>query len=141
VTVAAALLHDSVEDSELTVTEVAERFGPEVADVVAALTEDERIDDWVERKDALRRQVEAAGPRAVSIFAADKLSNVRELRRVYAVRGESAIDLHKAPSLDLRVAAWRDDLAMIQAAVPNLALAAELRIELQRLEHERARRS
>jgi hypothetical protein len=120
---------------------VAERFGPDVADVVAALTEDDRIDDWVERKHALRRQVEAAGPRAVSIFAADKLSNVRELRRVYAVRGESAIDLHKAPSLDLRVEAWRDDLAMIKAAVPNLALAAELRIELQRLERERERRS
>ena len=114
-------------------------MAPRSADVVAALTEDERIDDWVERKDALRAQVERAGPRAVSIYAADKLSNLRELRRVYAVRGESAIDLHKAPSLDLRVEAWRDDLAMIVRVSPDLALAGELRTELSRLELERAR--
>ena len=137
VTLAAALLHDGVEDSELTVAEVRERFGPEIADVVAALTEDERIDDWVERKNALRAQVEQAGPRAVAIFAADKLSNLRELRRVYAVRGESAIDLHKAPTLDLRIAAWADDLDMIARVVPDLAMAAELRDELRGLELER----
>jgi hypothetical protein len=78
--------------------------------------------------------------RATSIYAADKLSNLRELRRVYAVRGESAIDLHKAPSLDLRVAAWRDDLTMIARIVPDLGLAADLQAELHRLELERARR-
>jgi HD domain len=137
VTLAAALLHDGVEDSELTVAEVRERFGPEIAEVVAALTEDERIDDWVERKNALRAQVEQAGPRAAAIFAADKLSNLRELRRVYAVRGESAIDLHKAPTLDLRIAAWADDLDMIARVVPDLAMAAELRDELRGLELER----
>ncbi len=141
VTLAAALLHDGVEDSELTVAEVRERFGPEVANVVAALTEDERIDDWVERKNALRAQVGAAGARAVAIYTADKLSNLRELRRVYALRGEVAIDLHKAPTLDLRIAAWRNDLEMIERVVPDLALAADLRTELHRLEDARARRA
>jgi GTP pyrophosphokinase len=138
-TIAAGLLHDGVEDSELTVAEVDRRFGGAVAAIVAALTEDEDIDDWVERKDALRAQVERAGARAVSVYAADKLSNLRELRRVYAVHGESAIDLHKAPSLDLRVQAWRDDLAMIARAVPDLLLARDIEIELERLERERRR--
>lgn len=141
VTVAAALLHDGVEDSELTVDEVDERFGAEVAAVVAALTEDERIDDWVERKHALRAQVEAGGSRAASIYAADKLSNLREMRRIYAVRGESAINLHKAPSLDLRIQAWRDDLDMVVRVIPGFALAEELRSELSRLELERSRRA
>lgn len=139
VTVTAALLHDGVEDSELTVAEVSERFGPEVAEVVEALTEDERIDDWVERKDGLRAQVERSGTRAAAIYAADKLSNLRELRRVYAVRGEGAINLHKAPTLDLRIAAWRDDLEMIDRVVPELPFAADLRAELSRLELERRR--
>lgn len=107
---------------------------------MAALTEDERIDDWVERKDALRAQVERAGGRAVAIYAADKLSNLREMRRIYAVRGEGAIDLHKAPTLDLRLAAWRDDLAMVARSAPELALAGELQVELGRLEFERSRR-
>ncbi len=108
--------------------------------MVAALTEDERIDDWVERKDALRAQVERLGARAAAIYAADKLSNLRELRRVYAIRGETAINLHKAPTLDLRIAAWRDDLEMIGRVVPDLPLVEDLRTELQRLELERARR-
>jgi (p)ppGpp synthase/HD superfamily hydrolase len=140
-TVAAGLLHDGVEDSELTIDEVDRRFGDQVAAIVAALTEDENIDDWVVRKDALRAQVERAGKRAVSVFAADKLSNLRELRRVYAVRGESAIDLHKAPSLDLRVQAWRDDLAMIAVAIPDIPLAHDIELELERLERERQRRA
>jgi hypothetical protein len=141
VTVAAALLHDGVEDSELTVDEVSRDFGAEIAATVAALTEDEDIDDWVKRKDALRDQVERAGERAISIYAADKLSNLRELRRVYAVRGESAIDLHKAPSLDLRVRAWRDDLAMINRATPRHPFAKDIDVELERLERERRRRA
>jgi hypothetical protein len=130
-----------VEDSELTVDEVNREFGEEVATIVAALTEDETIDNWVKRKDALRAQVEQAGERAISVYAADKLSNLRELRRVYAVRGESAIDLHKAPSLDLRVQAWRDDLAMISHAAPSLGLARDIDVELERLERERRRRA
>ena len=140
-TVAAALLHDGVEDSELTVDEVSRRFGDEVGAIVAALTEDESIDDWKTRKDALRAQVEGAGSRAISVYAADKLSNLRELRRVYAIRGESAIDLHKAPTLDLRVEAWRDDLAMIAKAAPDLPLARDIDAELERLELERRRRA
>ena len=139
VTVTAALLHDSVEDSELTIDEVRERFGTEVAEVVAALTEDDRIDDWVDRKNALRRQVERSGARAAAIFAADKLSNLRELRRVYEIRGEGAIDLHKAPSLDLRIAAWADDLEMITRVIADLQLAEDLRLELRGLERERSR--
>jgi (p)ppGpp synthase/HD superfamily hydrolase len=141
VTIAAALLHDGVEDSDLTIDEVARRFGDEVAAIVAALTEDENIDNWVARKDALRAQVQQAGERAVSVYAADKLSNLRELRRVYAVRGESAIDLHKAPSLDLRVQAWRDDLAMINRATPRHPFAKDIDVELERLERERRRRA
>ena len=138
-TITAALLHDGVEDSELTVEEVRKRFGADVAEVVAALTEDERIDEWVDRKNALRAQVERSGSRAAAVYAADKLSNLREMRRVYALRGEAAIDLHKAPSLDLRVAAWCDDLEMIERVASDLPIAADLRSELSRLEQERSR--
>jgi (p)ppGpp synthase/HD superfamily hydrolase len=137
-TLAAALLHDGVEDSELTVGEVVERFGLEVGELVAALTEDERIDDWVERKRALRAQVERAGERAAVIYAADKLANLAEMRVMYAQRGEAAIDLHKAPSLDLRVAVWREDLAMVERVAPGLELARGLRHGLDAFDAERA---
>ena len=139
-TLAAALLHDGVEDSELTVGDVVERFGVEVGELVAALTEDERIDDWVERKEALRAQVAEAGRRAAAIYAADKLANLDEMRALYAERGEDAIDLHKAPSLDLRIRGWREDLAMVERVAPRLALVAGLRSALDAFEAERAAR-
>jgi (p)ppGpp synthase/HD superfamily hydrolase len=137
-TLAAALLHDGVEDSELTVGEVVERFGLEIGELVAALTEDDSIDDWVERKDALRAQVAEAGERAASIYAADKLANLAEMRALYAERGERVVDLHRAPTLDLRVRAWREDLATIDRVAPGLALADALREGLATFEAERA---
>ena len=127
---AAALLHDAVEDSELTVGAVVERFGVEVGELVAALTDDDAIEDWVERKDALRAQVAAAGARAAAIYAADKLANLRELRDLYAEQGEAAVDLYKAPTLDLRIEAWRRDVEMIARTAPGLALLPVLDAEL-----------
>jgi (p)ppGpp synthase/HD superfamily hydrolase len=118
------------------VGEVTERFGVEVGELVAALTEDDEIDDWVVRKDALRTQVSAAGARAAAIYAADKLANLREMRSIYAQHGESAIDLHKAPTLDLRVAAWRADLELVER-LADPVLASEMRAELDRLERRR----
>jgi (p)ppGpp synthase/HD superfamily hydrolase len=137
-TLAAALLHDGVEDSELTVGEVVERFGVAIGELVAALTEDDSIEPWLERKDALRAQVADAGARAAAIYAADKLANVAEMRVLYARLGEDAIDLHKAPSLDLRIRAWWQDLEMVDRVAPGLALADGLRAGLGAFEAERA---
>ena len=137
-TLAAALLHDAVEDSALTIGEVVARFGLRVGELVAALTEDERLDEWVERKDALRAEVAQAGPDAAAIYVADKLSNLREMRDLYAAHGEAAIDLHKAPTLDLRVGAWRADLEMVAGVTPRLALLGALEDELSAFEAERA---
>ena len=137
-TLTAALLHDGVEDSELTVGAVVERFGLEIGELVGALTEDESIEEWVERKDALRAQVAEAGEAAAAIYAADKLANIGEMRALYGERGEHAIDLHKAPTLDLRVRAWRLDLDMIEGVAPGLSLAAGMREGLDAIEAQRA---
>lgn len=136
----AALLHDAVEDSELSVGDVAERHGIAVGELVGALTEDPAIEDWVERKDALRRQVAEAGADAVAIYIADKLANVRDIRRLYAGLGEASIDLHKAPTLELRIAAWRADCALASRATPELELIGPFERELGEFERERGRR-
>jgi (p)ppGpp synthase/HD superfamily hydrolase len=137
-TLAAALLHDGVEDSELTVGEVVERFGVEIGELVGALTEDASIEAWVERKNALRAQVAEAGAAAAAIYAADKLANIGEMGAMYEAHGEQAIDLHKAPTLDLRVRAWRQDLEMIDRVAPGLSLAEGMRAGLDAFEAQRA---
>ncbi len=87
---AAALLHDVVEESETEVDEIRARFGEPVGDLVEALTDAEEIQPYERRKDVHRARVEEAGPDALAIYAADKLANIRALRRVYASEGEAS---------------------------------------------------
>jgi (p)ppGpp synthase/HD superfamily hydrolase len=134
----AGLLHDVVEDSKMTVGDVVERFGVGVGELVAALTDDRTIEDYEERKREHRNRVEEAGPEATSIYAADKLVNVRELRRLYGELGEDAAERLKAP-IGIRVALWHGDLEMLRRMVPELPTVAALAAELDRFEAERSR--
>ena len=79
-TLAAALLHDTIEDTGTTHAELVTAFGREVADVVAEVTDDKTLPK-VERK---RHQVEHArgiSPCARLVKLADKLDNLRDIRR------------------------------------------------------------
>lgn len=133
---AAALLHDVVEDSDVGPSEIASRFGSHVAEVVSALTEDEGIDDYEERKAEHRDRVEAAGTDAVAIYAADKLANLRDMRRLYAEIGERAAERFTAP-LDLRSRLWLEDAAMAERALPGSELAGSLRTEAEGFARDR----
>lgn len=110
--IAAALLHDVLEKTETSAGELTEAFDTRVVELVEALTEDESIEDYGKRKLAHRDQVEAAGDDAATIYAADKVANIRDLRRVYGHTGEAVGERYDVP-LDLRVELWRDDLAML----------------------------
>lgn len=79
--VAAALLHDILEDTDADPAQIAGEFGSRVAALVSALTEDESIRRYSERKEDLRMRVSAAGADATLIAVADKLSRVRQMRR------------------------------------------------------------
>jgi (p)ppGpp synthase/HD superfamily hydrolase len=76
--VAAAYLHDAVEDTAVTHEDLVERFGRDVADLVAEVTDDKSLPK-AERK---RLQVEHApglSRRAKILKLADKTSNLRAL--------------------------------------------------------------
>jgi (p)ppGpp synthase/HD superfamily hydrolase len=77
--VTAGILHDTIEDTPTSLAEIHERFGTEVAELVDALTADPAIEGFDERKAALRRQISEFGPDATSVYAADKVTKVREL--------------------------------------------------------------
>lgn len=136
-TVAAALLHDVVEDSEMSVEDIAAGFGQRVANLVAALTEDESIEPFERRKEAHRRHVDEVGGDALAIYAADKLSNIRVLRRALASEGESAGEEFEAP-LDVKERVWADDLEMLRRRPPDLAFVDDLAAELAKLRETRA---
>jgi guanosine-3',5'-bis(diphosphate) 3'-pyrophosphohydrolase len=139
--IAAALLHDVVEDTEMDPDEIAERFGERVAVLVQALSEDEGISDYEDRKRAHAEQVAEAGADAVAIYIADKLSNLRDMRRIYAEEGEAIASRFKAP-LGVRVALWREDLEMARESDVELPYLAEFERSLDEFDRERnARRA
>jgi (p)ppGpp synthase/HD superfamily hydrolase len=72
--VAAGVLHDVLEKTAVSVAELRTSFGSPVANLVSAVSEDERIAGYGRRKTALRQQAAAAGPEALTIFTADKVS-------------------------------------------------------------------
>ncbi len=134
---AAALLHDVVEESDMEVGEIRARFGDQVGALVGALTDAEEIQPYERRKDAHRAAVEKAGPDALAIYAADKLANIRALRRVYAGEGEAVGDQLKAP-LDVKIAVWEADLDMLAREAPDLPFLGELAAQLAGLRSDRA---
>lgn len=76
-TLIAALLHDVVEDTLLTVDDVRAGFGDRVALMVDALTEDGSIKRYALRKRTLRARIAAAEPAAMDIAVADKVASLR----------------------------------------------------------------
>ena len=138
---AAALLHDVVEDSELGIEDIRRASGDRVAEIVDALTDDESLDSYEERKREHRGRVEAAGPDALAIYVADKLTNVEMLRDAYRSQGEGVAEELTVP-LDVKVAVWEADLAMVAENAadgePTKALADRLAEELSSLAADRA---
>lgn len=77
VALAAALLHDTIEDTTTDYDDLAGRFGAEVADCVAALSKDMRLPEAV-REAAYLRQVLAGGWRVAVCKLADGYDNLSD---------------------------------------------------------------
>lgn len=127
--VAAAMLHDVVEDSWTTSNELRGRLGDRVAELVEAMTDEAGVTQFERRKALNRERVAAAGSDAAVIYAADKLCGIRALREAYAEQGEAVVDRYKA-SLDTKIRVWEADIEMLQRLVPDVPAAFQLSEEL-----------
>ena len=125
--VAAAVLHDVLEETAAQRSELEEQFGPDVADLVAIVSDDPAIADEEEQKDEVRERVRRAGGYAPAVYAADKISKVRELRTMLArgVAGEEVA---------VKRERYAKSLAMLEDAIPGSRLVELLRFELEALD-------
>jgi (p)ppGpp synthase/HD superfamily hydrolase len=132
--IAAGVMHDLIEKSDATPADLRERFRPRITELVLAVSDDGRITGYGKRKAALRRQVAGAGEEALTLFAADKLSKLRELRRETAV--DSAASAAPARVRELRarrVRHYQRSLALLEERLHDSPLVRELRGELTML--------
>ncbi len=75
---AAALLHDTIEDTATTPEELREQFGERIAAIVAEVTDDKRLPK-AERKRLQVEHAAAISPGAKLVKLADKICNLRDV--------------------------------------------------------------
>ena len=85
--IAAALLHDVIEDAGVTKEELEEKFGSRVAFLVESESED-KSRSWMERKGTTVEHLKSATRDEKILALADKLSNIRSTVRDYLVLGD-----------------------------------------------------
>ena len=95
--VVAGLLHDVVEDQDYPLDRIEEEFGPDVADLVDALSEQKQdtqghVRAWEVRKQESLERLRQASDGAVTIKAADVLHNSRTLAADLRHAGPSVWD-------------------------------------------------
>ncbi|MBQ6764596.1 MAG: bifunctional (p)ppGpp synthetase/guanosine-3',5'-bis(diphosphate) 3'-pyrophosphohydrolase [Paludibacteraceae bacterium] len=90
---AAAALHDTIEDTDVTVEQLRELFGERVAHLVQEESDQftegvSEADSWHDRKQAAIDRLAHASHDAKIVAMGDKLSNMRAIARDYKVRGD-----------------------------------------------------
>jgi HD domain len=128
--IAAGCLHDALEKTDANAEDLKARFGIPIATIVLAVSEDQRIIDYADRKAALCEQVARAGPDALRVFAADKISKVRELRR--GTPGIGPQPACGSRSRSRRLTHYRHCLRLLEELMTYSALVTELRTELEK---------
>lgn len=95
---AAAALHDTVEDTDVTIEQIRDEFGDRVASLVGSETDvvfegRSEKDSWHDRKQAAIDRLAKVSYDAKIVAMGDKLSNMRAIARDYAVQGDALWDL------------------------------------------------
>ena len=90
---AAAALHDTIEDTDVTVEDIRREFGDRVAELVHAESDQftegvSEEDSWHDRKQAAIDRLAAAPYDAKIVALGDKLSNMRAIARDYSIQGD-----------------------------------------------------
>ena len=90
---AAAALHDTVEDTDVTVEQIRAEFGDRIASLVASESDTfeagvSEEDSWHSRKQAAIDRLAAASHDAKIVALGDKLSNMRAIARDYSIKGD-----------------------------------------------------
>lgn len=87
--VVAGILHDTIEDTAITISDIRHSFGEQVASIVEGASEPDKSNTWENRKRHTIEYLKTAPTEVLLVSLADKLDNVRAIREDYEKHGES----------------------------------------------------
>ena len=108
--IAAAVLHDVVEDTGITIEEIEEKFGDRIKELVSSETEDKRAnlpptDTWrIRKEESLNVLKNTKDIGVLMLWIGDKLANLRAIYRHWKVVGDAVWD--KFNQKDIKEQEW-----------------------------------
>lgn len=97
----AGVLHDVVEDTDTSLSDIKSMFGDNVATLVAGHTDDKTL-PWQERKEKALAELRVASYEVKCLTLADKLSNMRAIARDYKAVGDEVWNKFTKPKENQR---------------------------------------
>ncbi|PLR92020.1 HD domain-containing protein [Bacillus sp. T33-2] len=129
--VAAGILHDTVEDTDITLQDIEQEFGSKIAEIVEGCSEPDKSLSWEERKEHTIEFLKTASAEIRAVACADKLHNLQSVRRDYALVGDSVWNRFKRGRLQQEW--YYRSLVDSLGSESNFPLLEELRQEVDRL--------
>ena len=93
--VAAAYLHDVIEDTKYTKEDLLKEFNEDIVSLVLGATEQDKSLSWEERKQETINNVKNLDLRHKAIVCADKISNLEDMRIIFEIKGEKDFSAFK----------------------------------------------
>lgn len=122
----AAVLHDTVEDTWVTHSDLSEAFNEDVAQIVWGVTKDDTIDGWRACNEAYLVRLAGEAPEgSVLVALADKIHNLTDMIESFETYGASMWQHFAAEPSD-QLWWYRSVLAIGQQRCPNNPLVAQL---------------
>lgn len=87
-TIAAGILHDTVEDTPIKLEAIRKEFGETVASIVESCSEPSKSMPWEERKEHMLRSLSHAPLQVRLVACVDKLHNIRTIAREMKKAGD-----------------------------------------------------
>jgi (p)ppGpp synthase/HD superfamily hydrolase len=87
--IVAGILHDTVEDTPITIEDIRGKFGAKVASLVQGASEPDKSDTWENRKRHTLENLKTTPLDVLLVSLADKLDNIRAIREDYEKLGDA----------------------------------------------------
>lgn len=134
--IAAGILHDTVEDTPLTLEDIKEEFGTKIVEIVEGSSEPDKSLPWKARKEHTIEFLITASEEIRAVVCADKLHNIRSIISDYELVGEVIWDRFNAGKEQQKW--YYTNVVESLAAQSTFDLLTELRNEVDRLFKEMA---